>query len=202
MAGTLKGMRTAILLSGGIDSTALAFWLRPSVAITVDYGQASALGEIRAATQIAKELGLHHEIIRVDCRALGTGDLVGELPARDAPAPEWWPYRNQLLITLSASRAYTLGVTEIIAGSVRGDAFHADGTKMFYDAASHLLSLQEGGIRVTAPALNLTAIDLVRTAKVPPNLLGWTHSCHKASFACGQCRGCNKHREVMEALTL
>ena len=31
-------MTTGLLLSGGIDSSALAFWKRPQVCFTVDYG--------------------------------------------------------------------------------------------------------------------------------------------------------------------
>ena len=32
----------ALLLSGGMDSIALAFWKRPEIAITIDYGQRAA----------------------------------------------------------------------------------------------------------------------------------------------------------------
>jgi len=32
----------AILLSGGLDSIALAYWLRPQIAVTIDYGQRPA----------------------------------------------------------------------------------------------------------------------------------------------------------------
>ncbi len=62
-----------LLFSGGIDSTALAAWLRPNVLVTVDYGQRVADAEVRAATEIATRLGLRHELIRVDAGALGVG---------------------------------------------------------------------------------------------------------------------------------
>jgi 7-cyano-7-deazaguanine synthase len=42
-------MDTGLLLSGGMDSVALAYWLRPDVAFTIDYGQLSAEGELRSA---------------------------------------------------------------------------------------------------------------------------------------------------------
>jgi len=192
--------RSAILLSGGIDSTAIAYWIRPKFAITIDYGQASAKGEIRAATKVASRLRIRHEIISVDCSALGAGDLALAPQAKDAPAPEWWPFRNQLLVTLAAMRAYALGCSELIVGSLKSDSFHLDGTKAFYRKLDAVLSMQEGNIRISVPAISFTAMQLIKTSRVPISLLGWTHSCHKAEYACGQCRGCNKHLQVMEEL--
>jgi 7-cyano-7-deazaguanine synthase len=49
-------MAKAILLSGGIDSIALAYWQRPDIAITIDYGQAPAQAEINASTAVASAL--------------------------------------------------------------------------------------------------------------------------------------------------
>ena len=94
-------MTAAILLSGGIDSVALAFWQRPSFAITIDYGQRAAEAEIVAARQVSQELGINHEILRIDCSTIGSGDMAGAAPDAIAPVTEWWPYRNQLLVTLA-----------------------------------------------------------------------------------------------------
>lgn len=41
--------KTAILLSGGMDSIALAYWKRPEIAITIDYGQKPAAAEVVAS---------------------------------------------------------------------------------------------------------------------------------------------------------
>ena len=43
-------MKTALLLSGGMDSIAIAWWKRPDIALTLDYGQQAANAEIKAAT--------------------------------------------------------------------------------------------------------------------------------------------------------
>ena len=190
-------MNKAILLSGGIDSIALAYWKRPALAITVDYGQLAAAGEHRAATQVSRKLGLQHEVISVDCRSLGSGDLAGTRPSELAPASEWWPFRNQLLLTLAAMRCVTLGVDELMIGSVKTDGFHADGRLEFVRLLSQVTESQEGSLRLSAPAIDLTSVELVRTSAVPMSLLAWAHSCHTASFACGRCRGCEKYLQVM-----
>ena len=193
-------MSDALLLSGGLDSVALAAWLRPQHAITCDYGQISAQGEIRAAQQVSSELRIDHHVITVNCRTLGSGDLAGAAPTSIAPAPEWWPFRNQLLITLTAMLAVRLGATRLLLGTVASDGFHVDGTKAFMEAIDHTCRLQEGNIRVAAPAIDLTSSELIRTSGVDIGLLAWAHSCHTGPWACGQCRGCCKHRLVMQEL--
>jgi 7-cyano-7-deazaguanine synthase len=183
-----------------MDSIALAFWKLPDIAITVHYGQKAAEAEVRAAAQVSVELGMRHEVVRVDCSALGSGDMAGGPALAAAPVPEWWPYRNQMLITFAAMRGIALGVSELILGSVASDGSHADGRSQFYEAMDAVLVQQEGGMRVTAPALHLTTAGLVRLSGVPRPLLSWAHSCHVGNLACGACRGCVKHYQVTDEI--
>lgn len=193
-------MISAILLSGGIDSSALAWWMRPDVAITIDYGQQPAEAEKQASAQVCAALGLRHEVLTVNCRALGSGDLAGTGHLSVAPSSEWWPYRNQLLITLAAGRAIQLGGSELLIGAVRSDSSHVDGRPGFFDAIDALLRMQEGAIRVSAPAITMSSAELVKVSQIPLEVLAWCHSCHVANLACGLCRGCCKHWEVTKEL--
>lgn len=189
-----------LLLSGGMDSVSIAWWKRPDVAITVDYGQRPAEAEIAAAGAACKAVGIRHEVVRADCSSLGSGDMAGQPPAAIAPVPEWWPFRNQLVLTLAGIAAVKLGVTHLMIGALATDGAHADGRPEFVEAMSRVMSLQEGGITVSAPAIGLTAVELVETSGIPREVLAWAHSCHVANFACGQCRGCVKHYQTWEAL--
>ena len=191
-------MKSAILLSGGMDSLSLAWWKRPDIAFTVDYGQIAADAEISASAAICRRLGISHHIIQIDCRPLGSGDMAGTDANLHAPASDWWPYRNQLLITLSAMHAIALNVDRLMIGTVRSDGNHMDGTRSFFDTMSQLLSLQEGNINIEAPAIDITTAELIRLSGIPSSFLAWAHSCHKANVACGNCRGCNKYYEVFE----
>lgn len=193
-------MKTAILLSGGIDSTALCYWQQPDLALTIDYGQLPAVAEIETSAKICQELQIPHEVVAVDCRCLGSGDLAGKDSIGGAPSREWWPYRNQLLVTLSAMKAIHLGVTELLLGSVKSDGFHVDGTADFYAHLDTLMTLQEGGIKISVPAISMMSVDLVKASGIPAELLSWAHSCHVSNVACGSCRGCFKHQTVMQAL--
>lgn len=193
-------MKTALLLSGGMDSVALAYWKRPETAFTVDYGQLSAEREIQASAVICRSLNIKHEIVKADCRNLGSGDLAGKPRSPKAPESEWWPFRNQLLLTLTGMRAITLEITHLLFGSVKTDSFHADGTLQFFEQANSLFQMQEGSLTVEVPAIHLTTAELIKVSEIPRSLLAWTHSCHVANFACGHCRGCSKHIFVLKEL--
>ena len=192
--------RRAVLLSGGMDSIALAYWLRPEVSITMDYGQRAAQSEIKAAATVSKILGMNHHVIRIDCSSLGSGDLVGTKPSNVAPVSEWWPYRNQMIVTMALMKAIQLDVNELMVGSVKTDAQHADGTVEFYDKLSNLVAMQEGGICVTAPAIGMTTAELVKASGIPENILLYAHSCHTSNQPCGKCHGCMKYMYVKDQL--
>ena len=67
-------MTQALLLSGGMDSISVAWWLRPALALTIDYGQLAATAEIQAARAVCLQLEIPHEGITVD----GNTDLARE----------------------------------------------------------------------------------------------------------------------------
>lgn len=194
-------MKTGLLLSGGMDSIAIAWWKRPEWAVTIDYGQEAAAGEKLAAEQVCRELGIKHEFLSVNCSSLGSGDLARSAPDAHAIASDWWPYRNQLLITLACMRAISRDVNTLYIGTVKSDGEnHLDGTPEFVAHVDKLMSMQEGQLRVMAPAIEYTTAQLVRLARVPSSLLAWAHSCHKADIACGNCRGCNKYLATFNEL--
>lgn len=190
-----------MLLSGGMDSIALAWWKRPEVAITIDYGQLPARAEIAAATAVSRRLGIEHHVVSIDCRSLGSGDMAGRGADAHAPASDWWPYRNQMLATFAAMKAISLGVKQLLIGSVLSDGSHRDGAPDFVRALSALLELQEGGMTISAPAIHLSTLELIRLSGVPDTELAWAHSCHKANVACGNCRGCNKYFQILQDLS-
>ena len=178
----------ALLLSGGLESTAIAYWLRPQVAVTVDYGQPSVEGEIRAASTIVKLLSIKHEIIHTSAYL--------RLPTRPSrTASVWWPYRNQLLLTLAAVCTTERRVGEIYIGLVKGDIYK-DCTPDFIKKVNSLFATQERPVTVTAPARKMTTLELLKKSKIPYNFLGITISCHLSDIPCGQCAGCRKSYQV------
>jgi 7-cyano-7-deazaguanine synthase len=184
-----------LLFSGGIDSTALAWSERPDQLLFVDYGQCSAEGESRAAFGIAKALDLPISIREVSFKSMGSGSLAGgHNPS--AVAPEFWPFRNQMLITIAVMAYAASEPLEVLIGTVASDVIHPDGRQAFLAAASDLVGLQ-GQYSVRAPASDIDSSALLKRSMLPSEILGWTFSCHTGEWACGQCRGCRKHDEVV-----
>ena len=120
-------MKTALLLSGGMDSLAIAWWKRPDIAITLDYGQEAADAEKRASAAVCAQLGIEHHIVHIDCSSLGSGDMANAAPDAAAPASDWWPYRNQMLLTFAAMKCIGLGVKRLLLGTVWSSPYLTDG---------------------------------------------------------------------------
>lgn len=192
----MESLKRAILLSGGVDSISLAYYLKPEIAYTIDYGQTVAEREIYVSEYICKVLNIEHKVIRVNCKSLGTGTLANKANINISPSDEWWPFRNQLLITLSSMQAINDGVSEIYLASVKSDKFHTDGTKKFYDLINNTVSYQEGNIKILCPTLELYSHELVQKFNVPLELISLAHSCHISNMACGKCSGCIKQSKV------
>ena len=192
--------QSAVLLSDGMDSYSLAYWLRPEICVTVDYGQRCAEAEVRASRIITDRLGIRHEVLRVDLSKLGSGDLSCRPAVPEAPASDWWPYRNQAIVTIAAMFLISCKVRSVALGIVRTDAQHVDGTTRFVEVLDELISMQEGAIRIVAPAADLSTAELIRHSGIPPSLLAWSHSCHTGNLACGRCRGCFKNHAVAAEL--
>lgn len=183
-----------LLLSGGIESSCLAFWQRPDRCLTVDYGQVCAEMEIETATAIARRLKIPHEaIVARPSKSFG-------LPHKKigySKKPEFWPFRNQFLGTVAAMHSFGTSIKEIWFGTVKGDNRFSDGSKIFYKRLGSLISHQEGNIKISAPAINLTTEQLIIKSKTPRSILGATFSCHRSNIACGDCPGCRKQRELL-----
>jgi 7-cyano-7-deazaguanine synthase len=187
----------ALLFSGGLDSTSLAWRDKPDRLIFIDYGQLPGAGEERASRAIADHLNIPLTVCRADLSAFGSGSLSGR-PAKSVSAPEFWPYRNQLLVTLAVMALAEEKLDVLMLGTVITDNVHSDGRPEFIHALKDLIVTQ-GGPEIIAPAIQLTTEQLVKSAGVPISILGWTFSCHTGPWACGTCRGCTKHSIVMQS---
>jgi 7-cyano-7-deazaguanine synthase len=192
-------MSTVVLLSGGMDSTAVAFLVKPSYGIWIDYGQGPAAAEKQAARSVASAMDLDLVELRVDLSSIGTGAVGSKLP--DGIAHEWWPYRNQSLITFAAAWGIGHGASEVAIGTVSTDGDrHVDGAMPFVRAMDDLLSMQEGGMRVLAPAISLTTEELIERSRISRAVLALTYSCHVSNQPCGDCGGCEKRDSVWGGL--
>lgn len=175
-------MKTALLLSGGIESTILAYEYKPNIAITINYGQASANSEIKASKYICTQLNIKHIILDVNIMQYFNKEF-----------EEWIPYRNQYLLTLAAMILAEHKVSELLIGTISTDKIHPDGTMEFIESINRLLMIDKPKIKVNAPFIMLTSDELLEKTTIPIDLLSIVHSCTVSSFPCNECNSCKKY---------
>lgn len=180
MTEELRIGEAAVLLSGGIDSTAclvfygeLGFSLR---GIFIDYGQLASAREARAAKSIAEYYDVH----------LSKLSWSGISPKSDGPIQG----RNAFLL-LGALLELT-DYTGILALGIHAGTTYLDCAPGFVEDMQGLFDLYtQGRVQLGTPFLKWpkTAIwDFCRTRKVPLDL---TYSCECGiDQPCGRCRSC------------
>ena len=184
-----------------MDSTAIAYWLLPEALLFIDYGQGPSAAERRAADRVAARVGRPLADLSVDCSPIGEDLLRGPRAPRKPAGEAWWPYRNQLLATFASAWALGNGFIEVLIGTVAGDGdVHRDGTTWFIRSIDALIGGQEGGVRISAPAIDLTTEALIGVSGINRDVLAGTFSCHRSSFPCGVCGGCTKREHILGSL--
>ena len=186
-----------LLLSGGVESTCLAWWLRPSMTITVDYGQVTASAEVDTSRRISDYIGAEHHVLRAREEFIEKGLLVGSESAFSQQHPEFWLFRNQFIVTCALMYIYPEQYVDVAIGTVLSDSKFGDGTKEFLDAINTLVSIQADNVKLIAPAAHLTSHQLVAHVGLPRQLAGLTFSCHTSPLPCGDCPGCRKNRDIL-----
>ncbi len=127
--------KSVVLFSGGIDSTTALYWALarwPSVhALTFDYGQRHRL-EVQMARKLARRVGVSQTIFKLDLKQVGGSALTDfsiglprykKLSAVQHGTPATYvPFRNGILLALSAAWAEVRGFTEIVCGFNTADS--------------------------------------------------------------------------------
>lgn len=199
------------LLSGGMDSATLAYWLvREGYVvrfISVDYGQRHSK-ELKAARRIAEALDVPHHIIDLTSLAPLLGgsaltDRTVEVPvghySDDTMAKTVVPNRNAMMLSIAWAVAVAHGDSHVAYAAHAGDvAQYPDCRPEFAsDLEWALRTGTETEIELLAPFLNIRKSDIVsigHSLNVPFEL---TWSCYQGGEThCGLCGTCVERREA------
>lgn len=210
--------RTAVtVLSGGVDSTVLAYdlhakdWrVRP---VSFDYGQRHAR-ELFAARRIADRLGLPHEII--DLRSVGrllNGSALTDSTV-EVPSGHYTDVsmrstvvanRNAIFTSVAVGMAVAEAAAAVALGIHAGDhPIYPDCRPEFVAAAEQLaLVANEGfvveGFQLLTPWLYRSKADIVRRGAELSVPFADTWSCYRGEERhCGRCGTCVERREAFE----
>lgn len=206
--------KTVVIISGGMDSTTLAYYLQDKehdlYALSFNYGQKHNK-ELEAAKTIVKILNIPHKVI--DVSELGNL-LKSALTSSEVEVPHGYyadenmkativPNRNMIMLSIAAGYAKSLDADYIAFGPHVGDhPIYPDCRSEFVRNMNDTLALAMEGMdgktpKVIAPFVGIDKTDIVRLGtnlKVPYEL---TWSCYEGGEKhCGKCGTCCERHEA------
>ena len=176
----LSNTHTAILLSGGIDSTATLAACKDTsenaLAVFVDYGQPAAHSEWEAAQNVAAYYAVEVERVRLGFSLISdNGEFFG---------------RNALFILTAAGVIERRPLT--VALGIHSLTEYYDTTPLFTRQMERLLNgYSSGEVMLVTPFLAYTKAEVIEFAKRRAVPLHLTYSCERQnSPVCGTCPSC------------
>jgi 7-cyano-7-deazaguanine synthase len=202
-------MRTAVLLSAGLDSAVLAAAeLRSGVvhAIYVSCELAWEAQELLALDGIlatppfaALETLAHLTFPASDLYPATHWALRGEPPAFDTPDEDvYLTGRNIMLVSKAAIYCAQKGIRRIAMATLAGNPF-PDATAQFFETMARALSLGlNHDIEIATPFATLDKSDVIRRGVELGVPLELTLSCMnpRRGLHCGQCSKCRERRDA------
>lgn len=219
---TKSAQPAVVLLSGGMDSSALLFHVKrrlgrdPVFALSFDYGQRHAKELGCARWQAEQAPATAHRVVDVsflgELLAAGTTLVRGGTPVPDLDAledgertqpPTYVPNRNMMLLAMAAAYAEARGATEVFYGAQAQDEYgYWDCTAEFVGRLNRALGLnRREPVTVHAPFVRLRKAESLRIGLDLGVDYGRTWSCYRGGArACGRCPTCverlNAFREI------
>lgn len=199
-----------ILMSGGLDSTTLAYeFISKSVdfvPLIINYGQHCFNTELSRLRQVLPTHYLEKlEIIDVSeiykyssSRFIKAADLWrDEIEAEDL----YIPYRNVLLLTIGASFARTLGLRTVYSAFINSNhAKEIDCSSSFFDNLDALLE-EYGSVKIIMPYREMSKLEVAKLGIELGAPIGLTFSCQASpELPCGACPNCVDRLEALANL--
>jgi 7-cyano-7-deazaguanine synthase len=203
--------KCVIVLSGGPDSTTVAYWAKKqgydAYAISCKYGQIASK-EVEHAKIIAKQLEIPLKIIDLSGLKeiyLGVTSVCDEniTMTSNFSQPIIVPFRNAIFLSIAVAYATSIGATKIFYGAQGSDEpFYPDCRKEFYKSFEKTARLGTNEkLTIESPFSNGPKSDVIKIGSnlgVPFDL---TWSCYFGGEKhCGKCESCvNRKKAFKEA---
>lgn len=207
-------MKAVCLLSGGMDSSTLAYHAKSKgysiLALHLNYGQRTQGKELASAKKIATLLEAEAFIeicldyfTKFGASSLTDNDIPVEKfdPARVHLPNTYVPFRNANLLAIATSFAEACGADAIFIGVQALDySGYPDCRPEFIDAFQNVIDLgtkDTTKITLVAPFIHMTKADILREGIKLGVPYEHTWSCYKnEGKACGTCGSCHFRKEA------
>jgi len=211
-------MKAVCLLSGGMDSSTLAYLVKSKgykiLALHANYSQRTENRERACAQKIASLLDAL-DFVEIDLRyfrQFGASSLTDEKiavdrfdPARAHLPNTYVPFRNANLLAIATSFAEARGADAIFIGVQAVDySGYPDCRPAFIDAFRKVIALgtqETTHIELFTPFITMTKTDILKIGTELRVPYEHTWSCYQnEEKACGTCGSCHFRRDAFTAL--
>ncbi|MDO8871887.1 MAG: 7-cyano-7-deazaguanine synthase QueC [Methanoregula sp.] len=211
-------MKAVCLLSGGMDSSTLAYLVKKEgyeiCALHLNYGQRTESKELACARKIASLLGVK-DFIAVNVgyfSQFGESSLTDKKiaveefdPARAHVPNTYVPFRNANLLSIATSFAEAKEADAIFIGVQSLDySGYPDCRPQFIEAFQRVIDLgtkDTTTISLKTPFIHMTKTDILNAGMQLGVPYEHTWSCYRnESKACGTCGSCHFRKEAFAAV--
>jgi 7-cyano-7-deazaguanine synthase len=207
-------MKTIVILSGGLDSTVLAYYITKSNrhsllgCVSVDYGQRHRV-ELTCAQRTARKLGVPHYLVDLTGlrSLLSRSALTSSQPvpeghyAEDSMKATVVPNRNMILISIAVGIGISKGAEVVAYGAHSGDhAIYPDCRPEFAEALGKAVNLCDyNPPELLRPFIHKTKAEIVRIGADLDVPFTDTYTCYNGGMlACGKCGTCVERLEAFD----
>ena len=204
--------KVVVLLSGGMDSTTLVYYMRnlglEVYPISFYYGQKHHERELEAAYSTCSKLGLRYKLMDIDLdevapSALTRSDI--EVPHghydEESMKLTVVPNRNMVFLALATAYAIGIGAKNVAYAAHSGDhAIYADCRPAFIGAMKEAITLcDDSGVSLDTPFEFMDKAKILRIGGTLGVDYSLTWSCYEGQeLACGKCGTCSERLEAFK----
>lgn len=206
----MKNRNGILLASGGLDSTTMAYWLISQgidfVPLFINYGQHCSDTEYETLKKVLPKNYIDKiEVIDVQSiykksksKFIEPANLwEDEITADDL----YIPYRNVLLLTIGATFAQTLGLSNVYSAFINSNhAKEIDCSNEFFEKMESML-IDYGSVKINMPFRNYSKLEVAQLGIELGATIGLTFSCQASPIIpCGACPNCVDRLEALQKI--
>jgi 7-cyano-7-deazaguanine synthase len=196
----MENKNGVLLASGGLDSTTMAYWLLSEdidfIPLFINYGQHCVETEYATLKKVLPQSHINKiEYINIaDVYRKSTSRFIrpANLWEDDIQADDLYiPYRNVLLLTIGASFARTIGLSNVYSAFINSNhAKEIDCSNEFFGQMENLLT-EYGTVKIIMPFRYYTKYEVAKIGIRLGAKIGDTFSCQASpQIPCGACPNC------------